>query len=190
MRHRAAESSGRSSTAASTQRTHISPLERCRILACAGCIATSPIWCAASLRPSILTPARRSATRSATARMWPCIIGGELPAGRRAVIATSRPTVEDLPNWVARDPCDSGRLAGVAPQARLVSLRVLEAGADGDATTVSSAVIAALAWVREANADGRMLRIHGVNLSLGCPWFPDEFAADQSPLCQELNQLV
>ena len=118
------------------------------------------------------------------------IIAGELPAGRRAVIATSRPTVDDLPNWVARDPCGSGRLAGVAPQARLVSLRVLDVGADGEATTVSSAVIAALACVREANADGRMLRIHGVNLSLGCPWFPDEYAAGQSPLCQELDQLV
>jgi subtilisin family serine protease len=117
------------------------------------------------------------------------IIAGELPAGRRAVIATSRPTVDDLPNWVARDPCGSGRIAGVAPRARLVSLRVLDAD-DGEATTVSSAVIAALAWVREANADGRMLRIHGVNLSLGCPWFPDEYAAGQSPLCQELDQLV
>ena len=118
------------------------------------------------------------------------IIAGELPPGRRAVIATSRPTIDDLPNWVARDPCGSGRLAGVAPQARLVSLRVLAGDAESEATTVSSAVIAALAWVREANADGRMLRIHGVNLSLGCPWFPDEYAAGQSPLCQELDQLV
>jgi subtilisin family serine protease len=118
------------------------------------------------------------------------IIAGELPAARRAVIATSRPTVDDLPDWVAREACGSGRLAGVAPQARLVSLRVLAADADGEATTVSSAVIAALAWVRKANADGRILRIHGVNLSLGCPWFPDEYAAGQSPLCQELDLLV
>jgi len=118
------------------------------------------------------------------------VIAGELPAGRRAVIATGRPTADDLPNWAARDAAGAGRMAGVAPQARLVSLRVLAVDADGQATTVSSAVIAALAWVREVNADGRALRIHGVNLSLGCPWFPDEFAAGQSPLCKELNLLV
>jgi subtilisin family serine protease len=29
-----------------------------------------------------------------------------------------------------------------------------------------------------------------VNLSLGCPWFPDDFAAGQSPLCRELDLLV
>ncbi len=44
--------------------------------------------------------------------------------------------------------------------------------------------------MREINADGRMLRIHGVNLSLGCPWYPDDFAAGQSPLCRELDLLV
>lgn len=118
------------------------------------------------------------------------IIAGELPKDWRAVIATSRPTVDDLPNWVAREACGGGHIAGVAPRARLVSLRVLAVGADGEPMTVSSAVIGALAWVREVNADGRMLRIHGVNLSLGCPWFPDEFAAGQSPLCRELNLLV
>jgi subtilisin family serine protease len=118
------------------------------------------------------------------------VIAGELPADRSAVIATSRPTAGDLPNWVARAACGSGRIAGVAPQARLVSLRVLDVGDDGEAMTVSSAVIAALARVREVNADGRRLRVHGVNLSLGCPWFPDDFAAGQSPLCRELDLLV
>jgi subtilisin family serine protease len=67
---------------------------------------------------------------------------------------------------------------------------VLDAGAGGDAITTSSAVIQALAWVREVNADGRALRIHGVNLSLGCPWFPDDYAAGQSPLCREIDLLV
>jgi len=51
-------------------------------------------------------------------------------------------------------------------------------------------VIAALAQIRAFNADRGDLLIHGVNLSIGCEWFPDEFAAGQSPLCRELDQLV
>jgi subtilisin family serine protease len=118
------------------------------------------------------------------------IIAGGLGPDVEAVIATSRPTVDNLPNWVARSSQETAGLTGVAPHARLVSLRVLDAGLDGDAVTTSSAVIQALAWVREVNADGRALRIHGVNLSLGCPWFPDDYAAGQSPLCREIDLLV
>jgi subtilisin family serine protease len=51
-------------------------------------------------------------------------------------------------------------------------------------------VIEALAQVRAFNADGRQLVIHGVNLSIGCDWYPDDFAAGQSPLCRELDLLV
>jgi subtilisin family serine protease len=40
------------------------------------------------------------------------------------------------------------------------------------------------------NADPGVLRVHGVNMSLGCPWQPDQYAAGQSPLCQAVNQLV
>jgi subtilisin family serine protease len=61
---------------------------------------------------------------------------------------------------------------------------------DATGNTVTSAVIAALAQIREFNADGRQLSIHGVNLSIGCDWFPDEFADGQSPLCREVDQLV
>ena len=73
----------------------------------------------------------------------------------------------------------------MAPKARLVSLKVL----DGDGKTTSSAVIAALAQIREFNAYGGLL-IHGVNLSIGCELFPDEFTSGQSPLCRELDLLV
>jgi subtilisin family serine protease len=67
-----------------------------------------------------------------------------------------------------------------------VSLKVL---AD-NGQTLSSAVIAALDYIRTANADGQHLRIHGVNISLGCEWLPEEYAAGQSPLCRELDLLV
>ena len=57
--------------------------------------------------------------------------------------------------------------------------------------TSSSAVIRALTYLRtEVNVDPGVLRVHGVNMSLGCEWQPDHYAAGQSPLCQAVNQLV
>ena len=94
-----------------------------------------------------------------------------------------------------RKTCRNGRCArclpgprcsGVAPKANLVSLKVL----DDNGNTLSSAVIEAIDYVRTVNGGGRDLQIHGVNLSLGCPWPPTEFAAGQSPLCRELDLLV
>ncbi|GAC1329392.1 MAG: S8 family peptidase [Mycobacteriales bacterium] len=118
------------------------------------------------------------------------IIAGQTQANRRPVIATSVPTSEDLPQWVARELPTGAVLSGVAPEALLVSLKVLAPGDGENAITTSSAVIKALAWIREVNTDGRQLRIHGANLSLGCPWFPDDYAAGQSPLCREIDLLV
>lgn len=115
------------------------------------------------------------------------IVAGAAPADQgKILIAEDQPSSGDLPSWVKRTLEPGRTLSGMAPKARLVSLKVLDANGD----TVSSAVIAALAQIREFNADGRQLLIHGVNLSIGCEWFPDEFAAGQSPLCRELDQLV
>jgi len=115
------------------------------------------------------------------------IIAGAAPADQgKILIAENQPSSGDLPSWVKRTLEPGRALSGMAPKARLVSLKVLDANGD----TVSSAVIAALAQIREFNANGRQLLIHGVNLSIGCDWFPDEFAAGQSPLCRELDQLV
>jgi subtilisin family serine protease len=115
------------------------------------------------------------------------IIAGTAPTDpAKVLIATNEPTSGDLPSWVTRTLPPGRTLSGMAPKARLVSLRVLDANGD----TASSVVIAALAQIRAFNADGRRLIIHGVNLSIGCDWYPDEFAAGQSPLCRELDQLV
>jgi subtilisin family serine protease len=73
----------------------------------------------------------------------------------------------------------------MAPRTRIVSLKVLDASGE----TSSSVVIAALDYVRVANSDGRAA-IHGVNLSVGCDWYPDEYAAGQSPLCRAVDELV
>jgi subtilisin family serine protease len=79
----------------------------------------------------------------------------------------------------------------MAPECELVSLKVLRQNGDGSYVTSSAAVIAALDYVRtQVNVDGAVLRVHGVNISLGCPWAPTDYAAGQSPLCQAVNQLV
>lgn len=83
-----------------------------------------------------------------------------------------------------------GTLSGMAPACELVSLKVMRQ-LDGVWITSSAAVIRALTYLRtEVNVDPAVLRVHGVNMSLGCEWHPDQYAAGQSPLCQALNQLV
>ncbi len=80
----------------------------------------------------------------------------------------------------------SPQLRGAAPQARLVSLQVL----DEDAAGLTSSLIEALDFIWQANHGGRAIRIHGVNLSLGYEFDPEWFACGQSPLCTEVNRLV
>ena len=115
------------------------------------------------------------------------IIAGSAPTNPNdCCIVVNRPTTEDLPQWTTRQLSPDHPMAGVAPRTRLVSLKVLT----DDEHTLSSAVIAALNYVRQVNAGGREIVIHGVNLSLGCEWYPADFAAGQSPLCRELDLLV
>jgi subtilisin family serine protease len=115
------------------------------------------------------------------------IIAGQAPDDvKRLRIAHDEPTAEDLPQWALRTLPTGATLSGVAPKANLVSLKVL----DDTGNTLSSAVIEAIDYIRTVNSGGRELQIHGVNLSLGCPWPPTEYAAGQSPLCRELDLLV
>lgn len=126
------------------------------------------------------------------------IIAGRLQPGTVAAIATLRPATNDdqlpaeqWPQWQARRLAEGFELQGMAPRALLVSLKVLDGLSSPDSPrTTSSAVMAALAYVREVNANGRALQIHGLNLSLGCDWHPRDYAAGQSPLCREVNLAV
>jgi subtilisin family serine protease len=132
-------------------------------------------------KPSPLTDAYGHGTHVAG------IIAGQAPPDAKMLrIAYNEPTAQDLPQWALRTLPQGATLSGVAPQAKLVSLKVL----DDTGNTLSSAVIQAIDYVRTVNGGGRDLQIHGVNLSLGCPWPPDEYAAGQSPLCRELDLLV
>jgi subtilisin family serine protease len=84
-----------------------------------------------------------------------------------------------------------GVLSGMAPACELISIKVMRKNAVGSWITSSSAVIRALTYLRtEVNLSPDVLRVHGVNMSLGCGWSPDQYAAGQSPLCRAVNQLV
>ena len=79
------------------------------------------------------------------------------------------------------------QVRGMAPNTRLISLRVLDGNGEGR----SSDVIRALDYVRERlNDNPKLLRVHGVNLSLGYEFDPEMFACGQSPICAEVNRLV
>jgi serine protease AprX len=78
-------------------------------------------------------------------------------------------------------------MRGVAPQCKLVSLKVLDSNGRGSASNI----MLALRYIREdLNDDPKLLRVHGVNLSLGYEFDAEMFACGQSPLCVEVDRLV
>ena len=77
-------------------------------------------------------------------------------------------------------------MSGMAPQCKLVSLRVLDENGKG----AVSNLIAAISHVQEINGYGRRLLVHGVNMSVGYNFEPEWFACGQSPLCVEVDRLV
>jgi serine protease AprX len=78
------------------------------------------------------------------------------------------------------------RISGMAPQCRLLSCKVLRDDLTGDV----AALLAALEYIMEVNNQGRDLRVHGVNLSVGYPFDPSWFAAGLTPICREVDRLV
>jgi serine protease AprX len=84
-------------------------------------------------------------------------------------------------------PCDPTLLSGIAPLTRLVSLKVLDDQGRGS----SMNVVRALEYVRkEINGQSKLMRVHGVNLSVGYEFDAKWFACGQSPLCVEVDRLV
>ena len=78
------------------------------------------------------------------------------------------------------------KISGMAPRCKLISMKVLDDYGQGEASNL----IAALEAIQEINGDGRRIRIHGVNMSVGYDFEPEWFACGQSPLCVEVNRLV
>jgi subtilisin family serine protease len=120
------------------------------------------------------------------------IIAGASPEDRGDVTVFERRVSVDQGDqstqmFATRTLPASASLRGVAPQALLVSLRVLDSNGDGRA----SQVIQALEYIREQiNDNPKLLRVHGVNLSVGYEFDPEMFACGQSPLCVVVDRLV
>lgn len=77
-------------------------------------------------------------------------------------------------------------ISGMAPQCKLLSLKVLGDNGEG----LSSNLIAAIEYIQELNGNGRRIQVHGVNMSVGYSFDPEWFACGQSPLCVEVDRLV
>lgn len=77
-------------------------------------------------------------------------------------------------------------LAGIAPQCKLVSCKVLDAKGAG----FTSAIIRALEYIRQELNDGRLLRVHGVTVSGGYEYDPQMFACGHTPMCIAVDRLV
>lgn len=115
------------------------------------------------------------------------IIAGGLPAGH--AVSVTQHVSDEFGNerLEERAGVNPVRLSGVAPRCKLVSLKVLDDAGQG----ASSSVMKALEYVRQdVNGNGKRLRIHGVNLSVGYEFDAKWFACGQSPLCVEVNRLV
>jgi len=121
------------------------------------------------------------------------IIAGGLPARMprgadlRVVERVFDPARPDVPRVQERQVDPPETLAGMARETKLVSLKVLDDQGNGQ----SMNVLRALEYVRkDVNGYGKLLRIHGVNLSLGYEFDPKWFACGQSPICAEVDRLV
>ncbi len=92
---------------------------------------------------------------------------------------------DDTVRTIAEDMAEGVVLRGVAPKARLLSLKVLDDAGRGFA----SGLIAALEHLETLNDFGRRIKVHCVNLSLGYPFDASWFAAGHSPLCAVVNRV-
>jgi serine protease AprX len=78
-------------------------------------------------------------------------------------------------------------LRGMAPLTKLVSLKVLDDNGRGS----SMNIVRALEYVRrDLNGQSKLMRVQGVNLSVGYEFDAAWFACGQSPLCVEVDRLV
>src|SRR6266481_5074227 len=114
------------------------------------------------------------------------IIAGECKAEpNRPILAISREQTEGGDPHYQRIN-DIQAISGMAPQCKLLSLRVLDENGNGEV----SSLIAAIGYIQKLNGDGRHLLVHGVNISAGYPFNPEWFACGQSPVCVEVDRLV
>lgn len=110
--------------------------------------------------------------------------GGVEPRVVERVVDPNQP---GLPRLHEREGVSPELLAGMAPECKLVSLKALDDNGAGS----SMNVVRALEYVRkELNGSGKLLRVQGVNLSVGYEFDAKWFACGQSPICAEVDRLV
>jgi subtilisin family serine protease len=121
------------------------------------------------------------------------IIAGGLPSNPdrevelRVVERVVDPNQPGLPRLHERAVASPALLAGMAPECKLISLKALDERGGGS----SMNVVRALEYVRtELNGSGKLLRVQGVNLSVGYEFDAKWFACGQSPICTEVDRLV
>ncbi|TFZ65432.1 peptidase S8/S53 subtilisin kexin sedolisin [Hymenobacter sp. UV11] len=112
------------------------------------------------------------------------IIAGGWPAAAPPLQAYNRQ--RDEQGAIDYTQVTAKTISGIAPQCKLVSLKVMDAQGQGQA----SSLIAAIGLIQEINGYGRRLLIHGVNMSVGYDFDPEWFACGRSPLCVEVDRLV
>jgi subtilisin family serine protease len=113
------------------------------------------------------------------------IIAGELQAAGNGKLSAAVLSADENGDAIQRVSRFT-QIAGMASAAKLVSLKVLKDDGSGSA----SDMIAAIGYIQQINGNGRRLKIHGVNMSVGYDFEPEWFACGQSPLCVEVNRLV
>lgn len=93
-------------------------------------------------------------------------------------------TVWDEAGRRVADVLEVPLISGIAPECKLLSIKVLDEDGEGPA----SLVIQALALIQQLNTT--RMRIHGVNLGVTYESDPERFSCGRSPLCIEAERLV
>jgi serine protease AprX len=112
------------------------------------------------------------------------IIAGTMSAEAGDIVAVTR--YRDEAGEVKEQVDHLPRISGMAPKCKLLSLKVLDDKGEGQASNL----IAAIDEIQRINGNGRYIRVHGVNMSVGYDFEPEWFACGQSPLCVEVDRLV
>lgn len=107
--------------------------------------------------------------------------GGSALVFRSVLGNPSEPKSQTYESQVSKD-----HFRGMAPKCKLLILKVLRDRSDGEL----SSLLAAIGYIQKVNAESDVIKIHGLNLSLGHDFDASWFAAGASPLCKEVDRLV
>ena len=114
------------------------------------------------------------------------IIAGEFEANAKRKIEATIERRNTDGDKVTDTLKDIPHICGMAPECKILSLKVLDETGAGE----TSSIIAALEYVNHLNAGGSRMLVQGVNLSVGYDFEPEWYACGQSPLCVEVDRLV